>query len=188
MKPDKEAQRDWAKQVIADADPAELQNVSRAMVGHLARWQPLREASWTLIYMPLAGEPDLTGLMDGLVTGSFATTRTPLQGPLTIHPVEGPMERHRFGYLQPSADAPMLEPGVIDVVLVPGLAFDRKGNRLGWGAGYYDQLLVQMEPEVATVGVVPISRMVLSLPQEAHDVPVRYLLTEEGITPASRPD
>ena len=123
------------------------------------------------MYMPLAGEPDLTGLMDGLVNASFATTRTPLKGPLTIHPVDGPMERHRFGYMQPAPDAPLLEPSVLDVILVPGLAFDRRGNRLGWGAGYYDQLLVQLDPEVATVGVVPEERIVLSLPREAHDVP-----------------
>jgi 5-formyltetrahydrofolate cyclo-ligase len=179
----KDEWRDWAKSVIADAN---TEDVSREMVRHLARWDRVVEASWILIYMPLAGEPDLTALMDGLVNASFATTRTPLKGPLTIHPVDGPMERHRFGYMQPAADATTLEPSMLDVVLVPGLAFDRRGNRLGWGAGYYDQLLVQLEPEVVTVGVVPQERIVLSLPSEAHDVAVTHLITENGLVSTNR--
>ncbi len=179
----KEEWRGWAKNLIAASKTGEM---SRRIVAHLAAWDPVRSASWILIYMPLPGEPDLTGLMDGLVTASFATTRTPLKGPLTIHPADGPMERHRFGYLQPAADSPEVDPGVIDVVLVPGLAFDRRGNRLGWGAGYYDQLLLTMRPGTYTVGVVPLDRLVLALPHEAHDVPVSHLVTEDGVVAASQ--
>ncbi|MBT8198972.1 MAG: 5-formyltetrahydrofolate cyclo-ligase [Acidimicrobiia bacterium] len=183
MNSTKEEWRAWAKELILGADAS---SISREMVRHLASWGPIREASWILLYMPLKGEPDVTGLMDGLVNSSFATTRTPLKGPLTIHPADVPMERHRFGYMQPAADAEEIEPSMIDVVLVPGLAFDRRGNRLGWGAGYYDQLLVRMEPETYTVGVVPQERIVLSLPHEAHDVPVSHLVTEDGVVAASK--
>lgn len=79
----------------------------------------------------------------------------------------------------PLATAPELEP---DVLLVPMLAFDRQGFRLGYGGGFYDRTLAvlrAMKPVVA-VGVAYAAQEVAELPRGPHDEPLDWILTEDG--------
>jgi 5-formyltetrahydrofolate cyclo-ligase len=64
-------------------------------------------------------------------------------------------------------------------VLLPALAFDERGFRLGYGGGFYDRLLADWP--VLTVGVTPEALVLSAVPREAHDVPVAYLATERGV-------
>lgn len=75
---------------------------------------------------------------------------------------------------------PPAHPGAIDLVLVPGVVFDRRGFRLGYGAGYYDRLLPSLAGAVR-VGLAFSLQVVDELPVLAHDLPVDVLVTEEGI-------
>ena len=65
--------------------------------------------------------------------------------------------------------------------MLPGLAFDLFGNRLGRGAGYFDRLLRATRPDAKHVGVVAAALVVDRLPADDHDIPVEYLATEEGV-------
>lgn len=85
-----------------------------------------------------------------------------------------------FGILEPVPDRPEVQPGQIDVVLVPALTYDLKGFRLGYGGGYYDRFLPRLGPETMTVGLAYDHLVVESLPVEAHDRPVRWVVTETG--------
>ena len=66
----------------------------------------------------------------------------------------------------------------MDAILLPGLAFDRAGVRLGYGGGFYDRLLPDFRG--VTVGVIQAGLLVPALPREPHDLPVRWLVTERG--------
>ncbi len=68
----------------------------------------------------------------------------------------------------------------IDLILVPGLAADREGNRIGYGKGYYDRFLVSAARAVKVM-LVPERLVHNRLPAEDHDVPVDFLATENGI-------
>lgn len=87
-----------------------------------------------------------------------------------------------FGILEPSRDhgaLPFTAMNKIDLLLVPGLAFDREGNRLGYGGGYYDRLLAELAaPKVALAFAAQI---VASVPAEAHDERVDCIVTEEEV-------
>lgn len=68
----------------------------------------------------------------------------------------------------------------VSVVLVPGVAFDRRGYRLGYGGGFYDRLLPRLRPDCLTVGIAFDQQVVDALPAEPHDQRVGALLTERG--------
>ena len=68
-----------------------------------------------------------------------------------------------------------------DIIVVPGLAFDRRGNRLGRGFGYYDRFLGGLPESVPRVGLACVSQVVPEVPVDAWDVPVHALVTEDGV-------
>lgn len=85
----------------------------------------------------------------------------------------------RFGLLEPTDPSlPEVAVSDFDLVLVPGLAFDRSGNRIGFGAGYYDGFLCHVSaPKVA---LAYDFQLVDRVPVEPHDVPLDAVVTESG--------
>ncbi|MBN3580906.1 5-formyltetrahydrofolate cyclo-ligase [Algoriphagus aestuarii] len=73
-----------------------------------------------------------------------------------------------------------IDPGEIQLVLVPMLAFDLKGNRIGFGKGYYDQFLASLSPKVLKMGLSFFSP-VQSILAENHDIPLDYCITTEKV-------
>jgi len=144
-------------------------------------------ADLILFYRAMPGELSLDGLADAVGWQRFAVTRTPPDGPLTLHPAIGAMEQHRYGFPQPIADAFELQPRHISLALVPGVAFDRRGTRLGHGVGYYDELLARLPDDCPRIGVAPDELIFDRLPAEPHDVPMTHLATPDGVV-AVAPD
>jgi 5,10-methenyltetrahydrofolate synthetase len=145
----------------------------------LVDWPPLHGT--VLSYLALGDEADLTRVHD-LVRCRIAITRTPDEGHLSVHKYQPErLERHRLGFDQPRSDAPKVPLEEIDVVLVPGLAFDLRGNRLGRGKGYYDDLLARLPAGVVRVGVTIDELVIESVPTEAHDRRVAWIATESGV-------
>lgn len=91
-----------------------------------------------------------------------------------------PCRAGAFGIIEPLADAPELVP---DLLLVPLLAFDDAGYRLGYGGGYYDRTLARLREGGAplAIGLAFAAQRVASLPREAHDMPLDLIATEAGI-------
>jgi len=167
--------RSWA------ADPGQREADEAALRAALTRWAPWRGARLALVYVPFEDEVDP---LPAAGSPPLATTRTPGGGrPLALHAWAGALERHRFGFLQPAADAPRVAPADVDLVLVPGLAFDLRGGRLGYGQGLYDRLLPLLAAGVPRVGVTIDALVVGRLPTEAHDVAMTHLLTPAGLRP-----
>lgn len=83
----------------------------------------------------------------------------------------------RFGLREPVPTAPAVELADISVFFVPGLAFDRRGGRIGWGRGYYDATLAAA-PAARRVGLAYDFQLVDAVPCEAHDALIHTILTE----------
>ncbi|MDD2967916.1 MAG: 5-formyltetrahydrofolate cyclo-ligase [Desulfovibrionaceae bacterium] len=93
----------------------------------------------------------------------------------------------RFNLLEPKAElpaAPLYSAALLpDLIIVPGLAFDKKGNRLGYGGGYYDRYISAMpSPPPLLLGLAYAVQIVPTLPAEAWDCPMHGICTEENIT------
>jgi 5-formyltetrahydrofolate cyclo-ligase len=69
----------------------------------------------------------------------------------------------------------------IDLIIVPGVAFDRDGSRLGHGLGYYDKLLARARPETLRVALAFDCQIFPTLPTAPHDVPMHVIVTERAI-------
>ncbi|MFW2383458.1 MAG: 5-formyltetrahydrofolate cyclo-ligase [Acidimicrobiales bacterium] len=146
--------------------------------------QELERGDVVVLFDPLPGEVHITPIKQSRRLQckgiEFALTRTPAEGyDLALHRADSALENHRFGYRQPTASSPIVADHDVAAVLVPALAFDRAGNRLGFGAGYYDRLLARL-PTVLKIGIadhVVDGR----LPTEPFDVPMTHLATAKGI-------
>lgn len=155
-----------------------------ALIGHLEALPGV--AGTVCAYVPVRGEPGSTGLLDALAQRGIrvllpvahsADDDTPL--PLLWGAYRpGSLVRARFGLLEPAQPwLPAQELGHADLVLLPALAVDRRGTRLGRGAGFYDRSLALRRPGTPLIAVVRDEELLDELPTEPHDVPMTHALT-----------
>ncbi|MCI8403923.1 MAG: 5-formyltetrahydrofolate cyclo-ligase [Clostridia bacterium] len=83
-----------------------------------------------------------------------------------------------YGILEPSV-IKSAGIGDIDVILIPGLAFDRDGGRMGFGKGYYDRFLENTN--AVKIGLCYDFQLLDNIPKESHDIPMNYIITEKEI-------
>ncbi len=85
-----------------------------------------------------------------------------------------------WGIPRPTCEAPVVEP---DVLLVPLMAFDRKGYRLGYGGGFYDRTLelLRAKKPILAIGIAYAAQEVDSVPRGPHDQPLDFVMTEKGV-------
>ena len=98
----------------------------------------------------------------------------------------GELQPGAFGIPEPTAELRSRTERVgrrrdLEVVVVPGLAFDRAGRRLGQGKGYYDRLLSDVSDNCLIVGLAFDVQMVERVPAEAHDVALDVIVTESDV-------
>lgn len=92
------------------------------------------------------------------------------------------LDRGPYGILQPHAALPALALRAADVVVVPGLAFDRAGHRLGRGRGYYDRALAAASSPPVTIGAGYAWQVVERVPHDSRDRRVDAIVTERALT------
>jgi 5-formyltetrahydrofolate cyclo-ligase len=98
---------------------------------------------------------------------------------------EAPMQlrRGRFGILEPCEPQHVIHPQEIGCIAVPGIAFDVRGGRLGFGKGYYDRFLRQLPTTTYRCGLAFGIQVVPCVPQAPHDICMHGIVTEQGYIP-----
>jgi 5-formyltetrahydrofolate cyclo-ligase len=149
-------------------------------------------ATSVMLYMPLRSELDVTPLAQvALRQGKrVSVPRTNSEhGTLTAVGIasidDGSMPEDTMGVRTP-ASGPEVAPESLDLVVVPGVAFDRAGHRLGRGAGYYDRFLSRLSPRTATAGICFDEQLVDAVPHGDHDRTVDCVFTPSRTISASR--
>ena len=150
-------------------------------------WQTARAV---LLFFPLPSEPDISPLLDeALASGKLlalprfnATTNA--YEPVQVRDLARDLVTGPFGVREPTADCPLVTMNRLDLALVPGLAFDARGDRLGRGKGHYDRLLAGFPGR--TVGVTFDFQVVAQVPVEPNDIvldavvtPTRWLVAKQ---------
>lgn len=173
---DKAELRRWAKVVRANLPTAA---VSQALNRHLARFLQAHRAQHILLYSAFGSELDPAELQHLYPATYYLPRARSYQ--LEVHPLPCRLVKHKYGFWEPAEDAPRVEPDVLDAVLVPGLAFDPWGYRLGYGQGFYDRFLARLPPHTQTIGLVAEALILPALPHDPWDVPVQFLASELGV-------
>jgi 5-formyltetrahydrofolate cyclo-ligase len=136
------------------------------------------------LYAAIRGEVHLGGL-DAALRGMNVRVCYPrVEGPgLSFH--EGRFDAlvptGKFKIPEPLPDAPIVMPEQLDALVIPGLAFDPQGHRIGWGAGFYDALL-RRAPHARRIGVCYHFQLVESVPHGPADEHVHVVVTEKSTT------
>lgn len=81
--------------------------------------------------------------------------------------------------LEPPANAPRVDSSTIDLILMPGVAFDLHGGRIGYGAGFYDRFLSEMDKKVSKIALAYHFQLLENIPMEQHDVRIDGIITNE---------
>lgn len=136
-------------------------------------------------FWPMRSEVDVRPLMAALRDGGARLCLPAILDRTTIVFREmlrgAPMIDMGFGTYGPGPEAEVLEPSLM---LVPMAAFDRRGHRIGYGAGYYDRAiarLVSAGSKPRLVGIAFDCQQVAAVPDEPHDMPLDQILTESGL-------
>ncbi len=132
--------------------------------------------------MPIKSEADLTPLLERHPQKKWILPRIIPEEDhrMVFHPYDAEhLVRHPFGMVEPTPDSPIVAPEEIQLALVPGLAVDRHGWRLGYGGGYFDRFLKEFSG--VSVGVVFHALLLHEVPHTPLDVPVQWIVTENAI-------
>jgi 5-formyltetrahydrofolate cyclo-ligase len=151
---------------------------ARALLAAQALWQM---AQWVLFFAPLAEELDVWPLLaEALAAGKriglprFVAEDGSYEA-CQIQDLKSDLRVGHFGIREPASHCAALPSTRLDLILVPGLAFDLGGRRLGRGKGYYDQLLGELRG--TTCGVGFDEQIVDEIPVAPHDVQLDCILT-----------
>lgn len=178
----KSQMRRSCRQVRKELGEDARQQASLAICGWIQSWPVFQASSVVLSYMPIPGEVDLTPLLERQPQKSWVLPRILPEEHhrMVFHPYEsGRLVPHPFGMAEPAADLPVIPPEDVQLALVPGLAFDRQGGRLGYGGGYFDRFLQGFTG--VSLGVIYQALLLEHLPRGEHDVPVSWIVTEVGL-------
>lgn len=181
MQTQKKLVREQFRRKLRDKPPAERAADSAALCERLVRSSIWEETRTVLFFAPLADEPDIWPVFHFILQQGLTVTLPRLDisaGCYKACAVRSPtadLVTGHFGIKEPGPACEEHALNLLDLVLVPGVAFDLGGRRLGRGAGYYDRLLTNVRG--TTCGIAFDEQISGELPMEPHDVLVDCILT-----------
>jgi len=130
-------------------------------------------------FWPYGSEVDLRPLVQAHPDWTFFFPRISSTHPPRLIWGPEPLEAGMFGLQEPIHAQHFLPP--VQLLLLPGLAFDSEGYRLGYGMGFYDAVLERLSEDVIAMAVGFSCQRCAELPRDPQDLPVQVLMTEQGV-------
>ena len=190
-----EAKRALRAQIIAarDAlDPAYRAAASQTIATRLEALSSFTAAQVVLVTLPFASEWDSrpfahAALAAGKTLAMPRVNNTTRMLELhAISDIAGHVVPGYRGIPEPLPQLPRIDAATIDWVLVPGVAFNAQGYRLGYGGGFYDRLMTTLKPTAARIAGAFDAQIAPRIPAAAHDLRVDLIVTESRILPGVR--
>lgn len=161
----------------------EQRRASLAVLERVRAFAPYREARSVMAYMACRGELDLSPvLLDALAQGkTLLLPRCEAPGIMTARRVTelSQLATGAYGLMEPAQCCAVFPPEEINLIFVPGTAFDALGGRLGQGGGYYDRFLARTK--ALRAGVCHDFALIARVPAQAHDMRMDCIFTPGGM-------
>ena len=172
-----------ARQYLRELSPQARRASDDALFARFLALPQVEAADTLLLYHGMGGEPDTARLLPALwARGKAVCLPRCLPGrgleARLVRP-DSALIPHPYGMLEPGEDCPLVGKDAIGLVLVPGLAFDPSGGRLGQGAGFYDRWLADYAG--CTAALCRTALLLPQVPRAPHDRGVELVLTEHGL-------
>ncbi len=169
-------------------DPESRRNGALRIAETVMAIEQLADAPLVSAFWPIRSEVDPRPLIDQLFARGqrIALPKVTPDGLVFREWRKGEaLVRGGFGLSEPRDHLPAIDP---EALIVPLAAFDRRGQRIGYGRGYYDQAIARLSRDrpVLTIGIAFSVQEIEAVPAEPHDQPLDYLVTEAGRVPLSR--
>jgi len=155
-----------------------LEKMSAAAVRNFKTLENFRTARAVGAYMPLADEVDITPLFRILDKTFYIPAFDEVSGCYRMARLTAELKKGRFGIFEPAVPVFAVE-GDLDLIIVPGVAFDRAGRRIGRGGGFYDRLLPRYR--AVRAGICFDFQCLEAIPAEEHDIRMNFTVTEAKI-------
>ncbi len=165
--------------------PEARTRLSQRIVDSAADWIRREGFDAVMLYLNMRSEVETLSLLEALldsgkqVCAPVVDTEQLALIPRRIQNLKTELVRHSYGMLEPSEACPIFPTGHLQLIVVPGVAFDRNGYRLGYGKGFYDRFLVKC-PHAVAIGLAYEIQLVEDTFPQAWDVPVQHIFTEAG--------
>lgn len=181
-----ERKRDIRRSVLHERD-ALLEEDRRARSGAITErvmaLPEIRSTRTVMAFWSFGSEFDTSGLIDALHAAGKRVVLPRVDGREVVAVVYvpgDPTAATSFGAMEPMS-AEIVRPTEIDIVIAPGVAFDRNGGRVGYGGGFYDRFLRTVRPDTPVIGVAFAVQLVDEVPRGEHDRLVDVVVTEEEL-------
>ncbi len=169
--------------------PGQREAKSAGIGTRLLALPEVRGAHTVMAFWSFGSEVDTGPILDRLLAVGVRVALPRIRGS-EVEPVlyrrGDPLSATSFGAMEP-AGGEVLDEGELDVVVTPGLAFDRTGFRTGYGGGYYDRLFRRTRPDAFLVGVCFALQLVEEVPRGGADRPVDAIVTEDEVIRVGHP-
>ena len=182
----KQQTRALSERIRSAIDPFEKASLDLSISNNLLGWELFMKSRTVLCYIRYKSEIDTSRIITGgLETGKrigvprIDPARSSMRFFL-ISDTDRSLSRGAYGILEPNDTCDEIHYEEVDLIIAPGLAFTRGGDRLGYGGGYYDRFLATL-PGTPCCALI-YNRLILdSLPVKESDIQVDYLITESGV-------
>ncbi len=167
-------------------EPSIKKNKDRAVMARLKGLYEFKSAKTLLLYASFRSEVDTHELIRECL-GAQKRVLLPRVNyslkKLEIREIESinDIEKGHWGIPEPKRATPLRDLNEADLIIVPGVCFDRKGGRIGYGAGYYDKLLKGLNRAIPVIALAYDEQIIEEIPLEAHDRRVDMIITDREV-------
>lgn len=161
----------------------EVEKASKVIIKNLLNKSEFWSAKVILSYMPYGKEVDVTFINQWILDQEKVlcvprVKNATIMEAVAVSSLVDEMTKSSFGIYEPSVHKEAFDINKIDLILVPGVAFDISGNRMGHGRGYYDRFLAQCPEHTAFWGIAYSFQVLESIPFDQYDIKVHKIITD----------